>query len=93
MMNLEDEVAKVRSTAPITSPSDAIARLEREGHSREISEIRLDDSRRAAIVSRIRQDRLARRGKPVLSPEMVRREVIASERLEGIDARDFFDRI
>jgi hypothetical protein len=51
--------------------------------------ILLSDERRAEIDARLLADRAARRGKPIPSPEAVAREVIASQRIEGIDARAF----
>ena len=66
---------------------DAVALLEAHGFSRSIEALALSEEERRAIYARIRMDRLARRGVPQWSAESVARDAIASERLEGVDAR------
>ncbi len=69
------------------SRSDAIAYLEQHGFCRAPSAIALDDRQRADILRALREDRLARGGKPQVDERLVTRDVIASQRIEGIDAR------
>lgn len=69
------------------SPTDAIALLEEHGFGRTVETIRLSEEERRARLERIRQDRLERAGKPAYSPDLVRRSTVASERIEGVDAR------
>ena len=68
-------------------PEDAVAFLETHGYCRPLDVIRLQDGERAAILQRIREDRLRRNGRPAFSREMVARVTIASERIENVDAR------
>jgi len=69
------------------SHTDAIALLEEHGFGRTVETVGLSDEKRRAHLARIRQDRLDRSGKPAYSRDIVRRSTIASERIEGIDAR------
>lgn len=65
---------------------DAVALLERSGFARPVEAIILDDELRGQYLEVIRKRRLD--GPPFRSsPKTVAAEVIASERLEGIDAR------
>ena len=66
---------------------DALVELEAHGFARGIDKIRLSDEERAAKLKLIRQDRLARNGKPVYDPVLATRCAVASLRIEGIDAR------
>ncbi len=66
---------------------DTIARLEELKIVRPLDVLRLTESDRRQRLARLRADRLARRGEPAFDPEAVRRDVIASQRIEGIDAR------
>jgi hypothetical protein len=68
---------------------DALAHLEQQGFRRVPEHLRLTAEARHERLSRIREDRLARQGEPAPAPELVRREVIASQRIEGIDARQW----
>jgi hypothetical protein len=78
-----DEVASVLSMAP----QDAVALLEEQGFRRSMGEIRLSEAARNEKLRAIREERLARRGEPDLREDLVAREVIASQRIEDIDAR------
>ncbi len=66
---------------------DAIALLEAHGYIRPLKDISLTNDERSQHLVKIRDDRLRRKGKPEFSPESARRDVLASERIEGIDAR------
>lgn len=69
------------------SPSDAVDYFEKHGFCRTPEVYKLTDEQRGAMLADIRRDRLARGGQPRLSQSMVARDVIASERIEGVDAR------
>lgn len=69
------------------TPPDAVVLLEQHGFCRDIETIRLSEGERARILQRLRADRLARNGQPRPDPVRVARDVIASERIEGVDAR------
>ncbi len=66
---------------------DTLVRLEELGVSRQPRTLRLTDDERRARLSKINADRLARRAGTSNAPDLVRRSVIASQRIEGIDAR------
>jgi len=72
--------------------SDAVFELEQDGFGRAAPEITLTESERAAAYQRLRQRRLQRSTPPVVDPELVERDVIASERIEGVDARAWIRR-
>ncbi|HEX7941188.1 MAG TPA: hypothetical protein VF488_05260, partial [Gemmatimonadaceae bacterium] len=74
------------------STSDAVFQLEQDGFGRAPSEIALTESEREAVYQRLRQRRLRRDMPPVADPELVERDVIASERIEGVDARAWIRR-
>ena len=65
----------------------AVWELEARGFARTIERITLDDEERSAIYAWLREDRLARADENHVDPLLVRREVIATLRLAGIDAR------
>lgn len=69
-------------------PADAVALLESHGYARPLAHIRLGPERREQMLSALRRDRLED-PRPWRAPteEETVRHVIASERLEGIDAR------
>lgn len=69
------------------SPEDALVMLEEQGFHRPPEVILLTDEQRHDRLNKIRADRLARRGAPAPSPAMVVRDVIANQRIEGVDAR------
>jgi hypothetical protein len=72
-------------------PSDAIAMLEKHGFCRTAGMHLLADAQRSAIFAKMREDRLARGGSPRPSKSLVKRDVIASERIEGVDVRSWVD--
>ena len=69
------------------SPSDAAAFLERHGFARTPEAQRLSDEQRTAALQRLRAERLSRNGTPFVSQELIARDGIATERIEGVDAR------
>jgi hypothetical protein len=83
-----DDVATLLELHPV----DAVALLESHGFNRRLEQIALHDSRRTQILSRMREDRLARTGEPAWTNESIARDVVASERLEGVDARRWIPR-
>ena len=74
------------------SRSDAVFELEQDGFIRPPSAIELTEEDREAAYRRLRQQRLERTGAPVVDPGLVERDVIASERIEGVDARAWIRR-
>ncbi|MEQ9498741.1 MAG: hypothetical protein RIT81_17820 [Deltaproteobacteria bacterium] len=76
-----DELA----AATNTSRQDAIVLLEFHGYSRPVENLRLSPDRRAEIVARLNEQRQG--DDAVNEAEAVRREVVASQRIEGVDAR------
>lgn len=69
---------------------DAIWWLEQSGYSRSIQAIQLSESEREQRFLQMDQDRLKRQGEPEFSEDSLLRDVISSERIEGIDARPWF---
>ncbi len=69
------------------SVTDALAMLESHGHQRTIDVISLDSQARASRLSAIRKDRLHRSGSVDFSRELLIQDVVASERIENVDAR------
>jgi hypothetical protein len=78
-----DEVA---SMLAMTVP-DAVALLEQLGFCRTPERLGLSPEQRAARLRAIRQDREAHGGAPRNDPGLVARDVIASQRIEDVDAR------
>lgn len=66
---------------------DVLADLERMNITRSPDVLRLSDEGRRARLAKLRADRLVRDGEPARDPDAVNRSVIASQRIEGIDAR------
>ena len=83
-----DEAAKALSF----EIEDTVALLEEQGFRRSVDTIRLDEATRNARLTAIRQDRLARRGQPSFDERLVARDVVASQRIEDIDARPWLVR-
>lgn len=83
-----DEVATLLNVHPV----DAVALLEEGGFSRPFDVAQLSREDRAAILAGMRKERLGRSGRPVVSAELVGRNVIASARIEGVDARRWIPR-
>ena len=69
------------------SPEDTVAEFERRGLWREAKV--LADAERQQMLAAIRQDRLVRAGRAEPDRERARRSTVASERIEGIDAREW----
>jgi hypothetical protein len=67
--------------------ADTVALLEDHGFARPVSKIALSEESRSNLYERLRRDRATRSGKPQVNPGRVFRSVIASQRIEGIDAR------
>jgi hypothetical protein len=78
-----DEVAAILGM-PVP---DAVALLEKRGFRRSVDDLRLSAEQRANRLRKIREDRIARAGATPARPDWVAREVIASQRIEDIDAR------
>ncbi len=74
------------------STSDAVFELEQDGFHRPADAITLTEADREAIYQRLRTRRLHRGGAPVVDQDLVERDVIASERIEGVDARAWIRR-
>jgi hypothetical protein len=73
------------------SVADAVALLEGHGYARPIEHISLTDAAREEHYALLDRDRIARGGKPDPSPLAIVRDVIATQRIEGIDARPWFE--
>ncbi len=70
------------------SRMDVAAWLEELGFHRTPEKITLTDAQRAAALAKLRQEREARGGSPPgMDQEQVERDVVASMRIEGVDAR------
>jgi hypothetical protein len=83
-----EEVAKLLAIHPV----DALALLDQAGFQRPIELIGLDSKVRSVILDQMRADRLHRAGRFEPSAERISRDVVASERIEGIDARRWIPR-
>ncbi len=81
-LSLNDVAALLKS-----DPTDAVVILEEHGYIRPVETILLGDDARLALYARIKRDRESRAGKFEPTPEQITREVVASERIEGVDAR------
>jgi hypothetical protein len=78
-----DEVAALLGL----SVSDAVAALEAHGFRRAVDGLRLADDARTERLRVIRAERQSRAGLPGADPGLVARDVVASQRIEDIDAR------
>jgi len=67
--------------------ADTVAILEDHGFARSVQNVALSEDSRSKLYEQLRQDRANRSGKPQMNPRRVARSVIASQRIEGIDAR------
>ena len=74
------------------STSDAVFELEQDGFSRSPEQITLTEADREATYQRLRQRRLLRVESAAVDSDLVERDVIASERIEGVDARAWIRR-
>jgi len=68
---------------------DAVALLESHGYTRSKEQLALPDAARATFYSAMREDRVRRGGKFEPSSEQIARDVVASERIEGVDVRSW----
>jgi hypothetical protein len=75
-----------------TSPTDAVAFLESRGFCRSAEAVALSPAERLQMLGEIRAERLSRSGRPAARADLVARDVIASQRIEGIDARQWLRR-
>lgn len=64
-----------------------MAQLEDHGYRRSVEGLRLSEEAKQQRLAAIREERRARNGAPGALPDLVRREVIASQRIEDVDAR------
>jgi hypothetical protein len=78
-----DEVAAVLGMVV----SDAVALLQEQGFHRSVEDLRLPEEVRREKLRTIREERLGRDGAPQSRPDHIVRDVIASQRIEDIDAR------
>ncbi len=83
-----DEVAALL----ILPVHDAVALLEEHGFRRSVEALRLDPAARKARIAELAKERRLRSGAPIVDPAWVEREVIASQRIEDIDARPWLRR-
>jgi hypothetical protein len=84
-----EEVASVIGV----SKDEAICLLERYGYFRPISTIRLRPEDRKARLARLRADRIQRNGVPGADKSLIMRDVVASQRIEDLDARPWLPTI
>lgn len=70
---------------------DAVAKLEECGYARLPEHIELTADERNRLYETLRKDRLARGGKPASSSAAVARDVIATQRIESVDARPWVE--
>lgn len=68
---------------------DALKLLEDHGHQRPLDVISLTVAEREEKLRSIRADRLARQGRAEFSLDLLARDVLASERIENVDARNW----
>jgi len=71
---------------------DAVALLEEHGFERPAEVIQLGAEESKTIETKLRARRLLRAGKPAPSESRVAHSVIATQRIEGVDARPWFKR-
>jgi hypothetical protein len=78
-----DDVCKILDV----SISDGVALLEQFGYARPREHIALSDAQRDEMFASLRASRLERAGRPHASLPRIVRDVVATQRIEGIDAR------
>jgi len=66
---------------------DVVAWFEEHGYARDLDVIRLQETERASRLDRVRSNRLKRGGQPVVDLALVAKEVVATQRIEDVDAR------
>lgn len=84
-------VEEVAAVLELSVP-DVVALLEEHGFRRSVDGLRLSEDARNERLRLIRDERIARGGEPAPSAAHVARDVIASQRIEGIDARPWLHR-
>jgi len=90
-MTGEMDIDEVALLLGVDSP-DAAALLEQHGYARPLGVITLSEEERERRYNAIREDRLNRRGATEPFAERSSRDVVASERIEGVDARRWVPR-
>lgn len=80
------EVREIATVLEISVP-DAVSALEQAGYTRPLEAITLTDAQRKVMLRRIRVDRLERDGELEYDPSAAERDLVASARIEGLDAR------
>jgi hypothetical protein len=73
--------------------SDTIALLEQANFVRDQAAVVLSNEQRIQLLGQIRAERIARQGAVQFDPDLLYRDVIASERIENVDARPLLPRI
>ena len=71
--------------------ADVVALFEEMGFTRSLDMIRLDADERTRLLAAIRKDRMQRSGAAVTSLDLAKRSVVATQRIEGVDARPWID--
>ncbi len=69
------------------SPADTVEFLEMRGFARTPEAHLLSDEQRTLALQRLRAERRSRNGTPFVSKELIARDGIATERIEGVDVR------
>jgi hypothetical protein len=85
-LSLGDATHALAMSAP-----DTVALLEKFGYARPLEHIALTEERRALHYGALRRSRQQRHGKPHAEPSAIARDVIATQRIEDIDARPWLD--
>jgi hypothetical protein len=84
------EIAGAALVLELTVP-DTVAKLEECGYARALEHIELSADERNRFYQALRSDRLARNGKPAPSSATIARDVIATQRIESVDARSWVE--
>lgn len=82
------DIRRVALTLQVAIP-DAVHILEAANFARTTDAIRMDPIARNLKLAAMRNDRLIRGGRPAFSEAYVLRDVIASERIESVDVREW----
>ena len=85
-ISLNDVAGALGLSAP-----DTVALLEDFGYARPLEHIALTEEKRALHYGALRRSRQQRQGKPHAEPSAIARDVIATQRIEDIDARPWID--
>jgi hypothetical protein len=68
-------------------PAEATWLLEEHGFCRGVEAMTLSPADRERRFTRVREERLSRQSLAVADADLIRRDVISSQRIEGVDAR------